>query len=231
MTAPTPRRPLLALALLLPVPSIGAAAGLWWWPGEPLGQILFGMAKLWILVLPAVWFLKIDRAPRFEAPLPKKGWGLGLASGLAFAAVIGGAYLLFGEQLIDRDVAREALTEAGFHGLGPYVAMAVYWSTVNALLEEYVWRWFVVRQGRALLGTGGAVLLSALGFTAHHVVAMSAYLGVWPTLLASLGVFAGGLIWSLLYARLGNVWPVWLSHLLADVAVFACGAHLLFGSS
>jgi hypothetical protein len=73
-----------------------------------------------------------------------------------------------------------------------------------------------------------AVFASAAIFTAHHVIAVSQYLDPLHTILASAGVFAGGLVWSWLYLRYRSIWPCWISHVLADIAVFGIGWYLLF---
>jgi len=110
-----------------------------------------------------------------------------------------------------------------------YLLAAAGWTLVNSLMEEYVYRWFVLRQLRAVTTDLVAVLGSALVFTAHHVVAVSVYLTPALTVMASLGVFLGGAAWSWLYLRYRSIWPPWISHVLADVAVFVIGWHLLFG--
>ena len=66
-------------------------------------------------------------------------------------------------------------------------------------------------------------------FTAHHIIAMSVYLGLLLTALGSLGVFIGGVEWAWLYLRYRSIWPGWISHVMADVAVFSIGWMLLFG--
>ena len=49
---------LLALLLLVPVPSFGSAMGLWIAPGA-VGETVYFLCKLWILVLPVVWLVKV----------------------------------------------------------------------------------------------------------------------------------------------------------------------------
>ena len=110
-----------------------------------------------------------------------------------------------------------------------YLALATYWVFINALLEEYVWRWFVVRQCRKLMLPLAAVLVSATGFTLHHIVATQLYFSLPLVLVAALGVFSGGVIWSWLFVRYGSIWPGYVSHVLADIAIFVIGYWLLFG--
>ena len=46
--------------------------------------------------------------------------------------------------------------------------------------------------------------------------------------LASIGIFGAGVIWSGLYAKYRSVWIPYISHLWADIAVFGIGAYLIF---
>jgi len=104
----------------------------------------------------------------------------------------------------------------------------IYRTLVNSLIEEYVYRWFVLRQCEALLPPAAAVIASAAVFTIHHVIALNQYLEPGFTALASAGVFAGGIVWATLYHRYRSIWPGWISHVLADIAVFGLGWWLLF---
>ncbi|MBR5676140.1 MAG: hypothetical protein IKX14_06860 [Neisseriaceae bacterium] len=47
-------------------------------------------------------------------------------------------------------------------------------------------------------------------------------------MLASLGIFGAGVIWSGLYAKYRSVWIPFISHAFADIAVFGIGAYLIF---
>jgi membrane protease YdiL (CAAX protease family) len=73
------------------------------------------------------------------------------------------------------------------------------------------------------------VLASAAIFTLHHVIALNVYLDAPLTALASAGVFIGGATWSWCYLRYRSIWPGWLAHAGADVAIFALGWHIVFG--
>jgi membrane protease YdiL (CAAX protease family) len=105
---------------------------------------------------------------------------------------------------------------------------ALYWITLNSLMEEYVWRWFCFRQCEQLLGGVGGVLGAAIGFTLHHIVALAGQFP-WPMiLLGSLGVFCGGAIWSWLYLKYRSVWPCYVSHAIVDVPIFIVGYWMIF---
>jgi membrane protease YdiL (CAAX protease family) len=110
-----------------------------------------------------------------------------------------------------------------------YVALAVFYSLAHSLLEEYYWRWFVFGQLRRLLPLWPAIVVSAVGFMAHHVLVLSLYFGwwTWPTMLLSAAVAAGGGFWAWLYDRSGSLLGPWLSHLLIDAGIFFVGFHLV----
>lgn len=221
-------KPWLPLLLLVPASSLGILAVLYLAPG-PVGQGGFALSKLWLIAFPVTWTFLVEgnRSIRFRFRCP--GYGLGMVSGLLICAVIIAAGMTLGPAWIDLEVMRKRLAEAGLGHPAVYVAGAVYWCLVNALIEEYVWRWFVYRHCRRLAGAHRAIWLSACLFTLHHVLALAAFTDWRVTLLASSGVFIGGMVWAALRQRTGSIWPGYVSHILADAGVFIAGWYLLFG--
>ena len=214
--------------MLAPVPSLGVVAAMIMAPG-PVGHTLFMAAKIWLLVFPAAWYLVVERGRPSWSPPRSGGLLLGLLSGLAIAALIGIGAWLAGVGAMDLAPLRQAVGEMGLGASTTYLFAAAGWTLVNSLIEEYVYRWFILRQTERLFSATGAIIASAAIFTVHHIIAVSQYLNPVYSLLASLGVFIGGLIWAWLYHRYRSIWPGWISHILADVAVFGIGWWLLFG--
>lgn len=229
-TKTTSRRALLALLLLVPVPSLGAAVLMYWAPGV-LGKVLYGVCKVWLLGLPIVWFLLVERGKFSLSPLRKGGLMAGLGTGVAITAVILVFYALVGREWIDAETFRSSLSEAGFDNKTFYLGAAVYVVLINAAIEEYVWRWFVFRQCERLMPGFLAVLLSAVLFTIHHIVALRAYLGWDVTLVSCAGLLIGATVWSTLYWRYRSIWPGYLSHIGADIAVYVIGWQVMFASA
>jgi len=90
---PDRRRALVALSLLAPVPSLGVIAAMVVAPG-PVGQTIFLVAKTWLLVFPAAWYLVIEKGRPSWSPPRHGGLGTGALSGVALAAtIVGGAVL------------------------------------------------------------------------------------------------------------------------------------------
>jgi membrane protease YdiL (CAAX protease family) len=223
-----PRRSaILALLLLAPVPSLGTAMAMVIAPG-PVGQTVFVVAKIWLLALPALWWLVVERGRPSWSPARQGGLGVGAALGVAVGLVILGAFFLLRSQ-IDPELMRAAVRRVDLDSPAAYLTGAGYWILVNSLLEEYVYRWFVYTRFERLMPWRGAVLASAAVFTAHHVIALGVYLDPILVIVASAGVFVGGAVWAWCYHRYRSIWPGWVCHIVADIAVFAIGWELVFG--
>jgi membrane protease YdiL (CAAX protease family) len=223
----TPRASLLALLLLVPIPSLGTAMAMIARPG-PVGQAVFATCKVWLVVFPVAWYLLVDRGRPSLSPPRQGGLGVGAALGAAVGAIIAVAYIFIGIPLIDPEPLRAALGEIGLADPRVYLGGAAYWILVNSVLEEYVYRWFIFTRCEHLAGGSVAVVASALAFTAHHVIALQVYLSLTFTAIASLGVFVGGAVWAWCYLRYRSIWPGWISHIVADIAIFAIGWHMVF---
>jgi membrane protease YdiL (CAAX protease family) len=239
MTDPTPDLPeladprsrsraLVALMLIVPAPTFGVLAAMYWWPGR-VGEIVFFAAKAWMLALPVLWRLAVERHPISFSPARQGGFLVGALLGVAISVVILAAYRLWGVAWIDPDFVRQAAVDNGIGTPARYLAAIAFWIFVNSVLEEYVYRWFIFRQCEKLMPPVLAVLVSASCFTVHHVFALLDQFDWRITTLASVGVFIGGAIWSWMYLRYRSIWPGYLSHAIVDVAIFWIGWRLIFG--
>lgn len=218
---------LVALALLVPLPSIGTAMAMWWWPGA-WGQAGYALCKLWVLLLPALWLVLVERRPLSWSPARRGGLAVGALLGVAIGIVIIGAYALLGRHFIDVTRFQETARRLGFSSPARFVGFGAYLIFVNSLAEEYIWRWFVFRRSEIIWPTA-ATLLAAFFFTVHHVIALAAQFGPAVTIVASAGVFLGGWIWSWCYERYRSIWPGYVSHAIVDFAILFLGWKLLFG--
>jgi membrane protease YdiL (CAAX protease family) len=197
--------------------------------GSTAGQFIYAVSKVWILALPIIWHVWVDQQ-RVQLGIPtRRGVMAGALWGVLMAAIILAGYRLFGRQVIDTEQLRSAAAQNGLDQWQRFIALALGLTFVNALLEEYVWRWFVFRKCETLMPGALAVIIAAGLFTLHHVIALRAQMGWTPTILASMGIFTGGCVWSGLYLRYRTIWPGYISHVLADLAVFTAGWFLIFG--
>ncbi len=239
MTEATPtssaRHAWLALLLLVPAPTLGVLCAMFWMPDTLLGKACYQLAKLWILVLPILWLIFIEGV---RPSLPRWSWnGLtaGFITGLLTLITIIGAWELFAQGMVDVSIFREKMQAIGLSTPLRFLAFAATLTFINALLEEYVWRWFVYTKWLEVLSRPakaiaipGAIVLAGLCFTLHHSIAMSLYFNWQINTLASLGVFLGGVTWSILYIKYKNIYAGYISHIFADIALFYVGYQVAF---
>ena len=163
----------------------------------------------------------------------------GIISGVAILAVIIGAWELFAHRMVDVSTFQTKMQEIGLDSTAKYLAFAATLTFINALLEEYVWRWFVyskwfelfngIKGPAKAVAIPGAIVLAGLCFMLHHTIAMSLYFDWQVNALASLGVFSGGVIWSIIYLKTKNLYSAYISHIFADIALFYVGYQVAFG--
>jgi membrane protease YdiL (CAAX protease family) len=226
----TQRNAALALLLLAPAPTLAVVFAAVLFPDSPLGKALFIFLKIWIALLPALWWRYVQHGRWSFSPPKRGGFMLGAASGLLITAIIFAAYFLVGRRWIEPAAVQQMAGKTGLNHPVVYTLGAIYWITFNSVLEEYVWRWFVFRQFEKLMPTRLAVVACAAGFTAHHILALHVNFHDWRlTALGSLGVFIGGLTWNWLYKRYQSIWPGYISHAIVDMPIFILGAMLIFG--
>jgi membrane protease YdiL (CAAX protease family) len=159
-----------------------------------------------------------------------------VAFGLAVSAAIWLLYAVFlRDWLIRIGTPQKVLAklhECGAATPAMFLLLTVFLAGIHALLEEYYWRWFVFGRLRRVLPVAAAIAVSSVGFMAHHVVVLDAFLpGHFLTAAVpfALCVGVGGAAWAWLYERTGSIASVWLSHLLVDAAIMLVGYDLAFG--
>lgn len=196
-------------------------------------QTIYLVGKLLQFVFPAVWVLLVLRLSAGSGAPAYRGVASGLAFGAVVAAAMLTAYQLWfapaGYLAPMAPILQEKLGGFGVASIATYAALSVFYSLVHSALEEYYWRWFVYARLRSFLSTWPAIIISSLGFAAHHVIVLAVYFGPSHplTILFSLSVAVGGLFWAWLYERSGSLWGPWLSHLLVDAAIFIIGYSLV----
>ena len=91
--------------------------------------------------------------------------------------------------------------------------------TMNALLEEWFYRGFL----DARLGPVAA----SMNFGAQHAIVLSGLSCPLPALLAGVACVPASLVWSTLARRTGGILVPFLSHMTADLVLFAAGLRIL----
>ncbi len=199
-------------------------------------RTLMASLKLLQFAFPLAWVALVLRERIASQRLSTHGVALGITFGVAVTLA---GWLLFRFVLEPIPAFQTAIEPirakvAGFgiDSVTKYAALGAFYSLAHSFLEEYYWRWFVFGQLRRLVPLSAAILISSLGFSAHHVLVLAHYFG-WTsplTLLFSASVAIGGAFWAWLYNRTGSLLGPWLSHLVIDAGIFLIGFQLVRAS-
>lgn len=194
-------------------------------------QTAYTVGKVVQFLLPIVWLWLAKQ--RMECAWPTLR---GVPIGIAFGAVLlASAWALYANLLksmgmfdAPAEEVRAKIAGLGVASLPAYIGLSVFYSLVHSLLEEYYWRWFVFGRLCTRMSLAAGILVSSLGFAAHHVLLLATFFG-WDsptTYLFSLCVAIGGAFWAWLYRSSGSLVGPWLSHALTDAAIFLIGYDL-----
>ena len=220
-------------------------------------QTAYSLGKTIQFAFPAAWAWYTGRL-FFRSPfLSTRGVLMGAAFGVVIASAMIGLYFGWLKSsdffIAPANAIRAKAAGIGVQSVGAFLTLGLFYSLCHSLMEEYYWRWFVfgllrrdtltanfglssghdsaVGMGaiRFRLPFGIAILISSLGFMAHHVLLLATYFG-WTspaTYIFSLAVAIGGVAWGWLFERTGSLAGAWVSHLLVDAAIFVIGFSVI----
>lgn len=157
----------------------------------------------------------------------KKDLLLSLGLGAGVFAVIMTAYFCC-RGFIDFAGIQKSLTSGIGVTADNFVFVAIYISLANSLLEEFFFRGFAFIVLKEETNRVFAYVFSAAMFALYHVGMTSGWFNIGIFLLMMFGLFAGGCIFNFLNEKCGNIYPSWLVHLCANLAINAIG-FILFG--
>lgn len=185
-------------------------------------------------VLPLIWWCLLHRR-RIRCGSPQRdGVAAGVLFGLAVAAAMMVSYFFWLQPagLVAElpQAASAKVSELGCDTPARYIMLGCFYTFAHSFLEEYYWRWFIFGGFRSRTTVSAAVLISSIGFMAHHVIVLARFLG-WlspATWLFSLAVGIGGAFWAWLYHRSEQLYAPWISHLIIDAAIFTLGYTMVF---
>lgn len=226
----------LVLTLALAFPTVAAWLYFNWaargdGTPNPLAQMLYTGSKLLQFGLPLVWLAWFAPQRLQPARFRWDGIGIGVVFGLVVALALFGLYAV--APLGDMPMrVRAKISEFHLDTWSVYVIFGLFLCVIHAFLEEWYWRGFVHAGLREWLTVPSATLMSSVGFAAHHVVILHAYLPnrFWlATVPLAVAIAVGGAVWAWLYERTGSLYGPWLSHLLVDAMLIVVGGVMVFG--
>lgn len=216
------RRLLPALLVLLGCLSIGWVETVL----RPVYSIKSGLKILIFLGCGALYMLITgDRTPLtvFRRPDRRSIAAAALLAAGTLTAILGGYALL--SRWLDLSAIPGSLSEKEGITAATFPLVALYISFGNSLLEEFFFRGFAFLSLKKAGFSLFAWVFSALSFALYHVCIMGSWFHPVLFLLLTAGLAAAGLLFSWL-DRKGSIWPAWLVHMAANLAINAIGLSL-----
>jgi uncharacterized protein len=231
------RRDLAAVIVALVLPTL--ITWLYFFRAEgmaPAVQLaVFNVVKAIQFLFPLAWVLVVQRGRVTLRPPNAQGIELGVAFAAVVSAAMFALYLAVlrnSQPIVDAtEIIIAKVSGWGIDEPWKYALLGLFYALIHSFLEEYYWRWFVFGQLRRFTSLSLAIIISSLGFMAHHVLVLGKFCGFDSplTYLLSASVAIGGAFWAWLYHRTGSLLGPWLSHMVIDAAIFAIGYDLIRG--
>ena len=213
-------------------------------------QIAFGIGKLLQFGFPVAWIWfwhrsklqrrvnsdpgkhEHDEPDRKRKATTRHAILIGISFGLLVVAGMFGIYFLL---IANSEIApqlgvmvQEKVIDMGINSFWKYAAMGVFYALCHSFLEEYYWRWFVFDMLQKFVSTPLAIVISSLGFMAHHVILLGFFFNwQWTTYALSFCIALGGMFWAWQFHETGKLRASWISHMIVDAGIFALGYFLV----
>jgi membrane protease YdiL (CAAX protease family) len=193
------------------------------WP-YPIKAIL----KMTLFIgLPVLWSHRYPHWPKTDWRLPSHSLRLRLGA-LALAEIgllIGLLVVLL--PVVDTSLLEEIL-RANFAGR-PLIFLGVtfYIVVINAGLEEWYFRGFAYLRLRQALPKRWALVLSALLFSAYHLALMAGLFPLPLYITFVIGLAGVGAFFGWIDDRFNSLWPSFVIHASANLAMNLVAMHLL----
>lgn len=135
------------------------------------------------------------------------------------------AFLSLGE-LVDLTNVTPTLEQTIGVNATNFIYIAVYISVINALIEELFFRGFAFLGLRNLVKRKWAYLFSAGIFSIYHVSMMVNWFSPTLFILILFGLMLAGLMFNRLNEQSNSIYPSWLVHASANLAINTIGLIL-----
>lgn len=132
------------------------------------------------------------------------------------------AYFLFSD-FIDLASIKESLSLSMGVNADNFIFVALYISLINSLLEEFFFRGYAFVILKQHVKKRYAYLFSATIFAIYHIGMTQGWFALYIYILSMLGLLVGGLIFNYLNDRWDSIYPSWLVHMFANLAINTVG--------
>ena len=195
--------------------------------GTGFAQILYAGVKVFIFAWPIFWYFVAFKPAKFENRDLKCSIFWGMVTGLLIGGVILDSYFLFRDYFDSyHGVFYEKVRDFNIESY--YLYVGIVFSIFHSLLEEYYWRWFVLKGLMLKMPFWPAAIIGSAAFAGHHYIVLSQFFDPVMTGIFGTAVGVGGLIWCYLYKTYGSIIGPWISHFWVDRGLVLVGYYVMF---
>ncbi len=164
----------------------------------------------------------------FKIKLPSGAFSLSrknilamLGLGAVIYGLIMGAYAITA-RIFDYSALVESMTSDQQVNGRDFIFVAAYISFGNSFLEEFLFRlvsFMTLSEQSSKRGKTAAYIFSSVMFAVYHVAMIGASFPPQLLILALVGLAAGGFIFDFIDSKSGKIYPSWVVHMFADIAI------------
>lgn len=108
-----------------------------------------------------------------------------------------------------------------------FIYVALYIPIINALIEEFFFRGFIINYFRKYLKASLTVLLSATLFALYHIAIILTWAPPLIIILAILGLFLVGIVFGIIAYKKKSITHTYMLHFAANLAINTAGLIIL----
>ncbi|WP_112179904.1 MULTISPECIES: CPBP family intramembrane glutamic endopeptidase [Paraliobacillus] len=138
-----------------------------------------------------------------------------------------GSYLLIGPYFDFSNITATLENNIGV-SKSNFIFVALYISIINSLLEEFFFRGFAFLSLKGVTSRKVAYVFSAGAFSLYHVSIMTSWFSPLLFILIIISLFIAGLLFNWVNEKSKTIYPSWMIHLSANLAINTIG-FILFG--
>lgn len=189
------------------------------------GKIFLFLGVPWIY-----WRCHPDFTYKTLFTIEKKPLKIALAMGFGVFTLILGTYFIL-KPFLDFSAVTGELDSRMNINAGNFVVVALYIALCNSFLEEFFFRGFLFTRLKNCNSLPFAHITSSIIFSLYHVAIMVTWFDFWVFALCMLALVVGGIIFNLFTHWSESLYPSWLCHGCANLAINSIGMILFYGET
>lgn len=183
-----------------------------------IGYIWKVLLKIVFMLGVPLLFVRPDWKKLFVFKKSNFWWSLSLC--FAFIIILVGAFIVLESHIDLENIKTELLKKQGLSA-GMFILVSFYIIFGNAVMEEYFFRYFLVREQPKW-----APYASSLLFSIYHMTIFLGWFSWYILAVVLVGLALGGFIFCQLNRGTHTFLYSWIAHIGADIGIIIIGFHM-----